>query len=346
MTQNADTSNAMPQLQRVSNFRNPSRIPLQPCYMRRSKTFDYSKRGTYRIILYKDFAAPLLSNVEEAAIPGESPVVTPTALGFMVDSQLMQTNRYFPEANIVYRLIMPDRLFFILYISRDMRKSLKDIISDLKGRCTKALYRHRPSQSKSRKRRPAFMSGYCERLITTYEEQEAEIKDMREEPRRLSMKRNDPELFGRMNEVRLAGMTLHVYGNIFLLRNPLKDYVKISRKCSAGDLEQLWIRWREIERCGGVLVSPFIGKEEKHVRNEALKCKGKVIQIVDVIPTPDNLDEKQRHICHDGRMLIVAMPWASESRRSLSRETAVKMNEMACWLVENAHLLPLSLYRP
>ena len=85
------------------------------------------------------------------------------------------------------------------------------------------------------------------------------------------MRRERPEYFRRINELKIGEKTYQAYGNFQLLDCPFKEQVVVHRADSAEERERKLQEWLYTASNGGVLVSPFISKAEREVRNEAEK---------------------------------------------------------------------------
>lgn len=118
------------------------------------------------------------------------------------------------------------------------------------------------------------------------------------------------------------------YCNLFLLRNPDKTAVKISRKFSAKEKEQLKIQWLSNAENGTVLVSPFISQAEKAIRAEAETFGAKIILI-----THEAFTERFKpsahdfELCEQGRLLIISLGMACHAE--LTRSHCLAMNSLA-----------------
>ncbi|MDE6795015.1 MAG: hypothetical protein K2J63_06880, partial [Muribaculaceae bacterium] len=80
------------------------------------------------------------------------------------------------------------------------------------------------------------------------------------------MRQQFPHFFQRVRKLRIGEKDYEAYGNLFLIRNPDKAAVKISRKFTLEEKQQKQSRWLSDAAKGTVLVSPFISQEEKRIR--------------------------------------------------------------------------------
>lgn len=127
---------------------------------------------------------------------------------------------------------------------------------------------------------------------------------------------------------------MQAYGNLFHLRNPDKYAVKLSRSHTLNQKEELKKLWLSEAIKGSILVSPFISKEEKEIRDLVESRGGKFILIQHQAfgpryKPPGHLFE----LCENGRVLIISL--GLPPKTSLSREICVRMNSLAEALCAN-----------
>jgi hypothetical protein len=127
-----------------------------------------------------------------------------------------------------------------------------------------------------------FEPGFNDKIAWRAGAKDAFYNYIVDNPRRYLVKKIYPEYFYHKLLLTVGERKCGLYGNIFLLDNPVKSFVKLSRiKSRTPDLEQKIKEWEETLRCGGVLVSPFINPEEKVWRDEAIRNGNGIILIVD-----------------------------------------------------------------
>lgn len=142
------------------------------------------------------------------------------------------------------------------------------------------------------------------------------------------MRRQFPQFFQRARRLNIAGGVYEAYGNMFFLRNPDKEAVKISRNFSKEQRAELKHKWLMAAAKGTVLVSPFISPAEREIRTEAEALGANIILLVH-----EAFGERYkpaRHdfeLCTQGRLLIISygLPQGSE----LTRPVCLQMNALA-----------------
>ncbi|MDE6294743.1 MAG: hypothetical protein K2M03_01625, partial [Muribaculaceae bacterium] len=156
---------------------------------------------------------------------------------------------------------------------------------------------------------------------------------IRENPHRLAMQRQFPQFFRRIRRLKIGDGEYEAYGNLFLLRNPDKEAVKISRRFSDEEKARKRYGWLNAAAKGTVLVSPFISRDEKGIRAEAEALGAKIILI-----THESFGERFKpasrdfDLCTSGRLLIISL--GEPSGTTLTRELCLQMNTLAQSIAE------------
>ena len=176
-----------------------------------------------------------------------------------------------------------------------------------------------------------LFSPFNDRIIYNYTQLDRAIKYVGDNPRRLIIKREFPDLFKRYLHLEIAGHEYAAYGNIFLLRGIYLLPVRIHRKWSEEEFRDYEEKCRlEISK-GAIPISPAIHKAEKKIIKMALDSGSRVILLTDqgfearFKPKGRNFD-----LCAEGRLLLLA-PWPENfGRKSTSGYTEFhKMNDLA-----------------
>lgn len=163
------------------------------------------------------------------------------------------------------------------------------------------------------------------------------------------IKSNLKDYFGQPKIITLEGRDYIIYGNFFLLKNPVFSNVRFSSKFSAAELERRCREWEETIRCNGVLVSPFIHGKEKEYRDLAIENGASLIQF-----TRNPIGERFKpagkyfDLCAEGRLLVISTYQGSQGA-TLSRAEAIAMNALAESICKSSgatlHLRPIPRIR-
>lgn len=311
----------------MNDFPVELRRPLVPNGCRRAPWHDYRSRCIYMITLNVAENMPPLSELR--GIPGNHdwpPVAVNLPAGRIVASKISALKLSFPFIKILRRVIMPDHVHFVLFVERGSEYHIGDIISHLKGECTRQMR----LDSGCPENRSFFEDGYHDRILLKEGQLQRMLDYVSDNPRRRLLRLMNPG-FHRRRFIRTAnGVTLETYGNIGLLSDPDIEPVIISRKYSSDQLRSLKICWKRTVENGGVLISPFISQSEKRVLEWAIENGGRIIQILDNGFGERFAPKGRLHtLCDEGRILLVAPCEHSLTPPKISRRSCMEMNGLA-----------------
>ncbi|MDE6297558.1 MAG: hypothetical protein K2L89_06895, partial [Muribaculaceae bacterium] len=153
-----------------------------------------------------------------------------------------------------------------------------------------------------------FEPGYCDKPLYDNRSLEGLYQYIRHNPHRLAMRKQYPQFFQRVRKLHIGEKDYEAYGNLFLFRNPDKEAVKISRSFTSEEKSEKIDRWMHAASQGTILVSPFIGREEKQIRAEAEKRGANIILIThEAFPQRYKPAAHDFNLCTQGRLLIISM---------------------------------------
>ena len=181
-----------------------------------------------------------------------------------------------------------------------------------------------------------FELGYNDRILLYEGQLDRWRHYLSDNPRRLLLKREHPDLFRVRFGLTVAGHTMAAIGNRFLLDYPEKLQVQCSRRLSAEQVEQQKQHCLAEARRGVVLVSPSISTGEKAIMRAALDAGLPLIFLEkDGFTSYTKPGGQFFNACASGRLLILA-PWEHHNRRStITRPECLALNAMAKHLCEN-----------
>ncbi|MDO4336140.1 MAG: hypothetical protein Q4C37_10005 [Bacteroidales bacterium] len=313
--------------------------------LRRADWHDYHSKCFYLITLMKNPSAliPVFSNI----IAKDNAITTDfTWSGWGIYNGIQEFKRYIREVTIWTFVIMPDHVHLIMSADERLDKHFGRYVSYLKTLCTQKV------QSKSRLQyyteEAAFCPGFNDRILLQHRQLQKWNRYIYDNPRRLWLMRSVPDFFLKAalidsdklpSELWPTGQKpmIQLYGNRLLLEYPELCVVRFSRRFS---VETWQIKKRDALRVagnGGVLVSPFIHKEEKAIFEEGVRLGARTIKVI----SDGFLDRAKPqgadfYHCAEGRMLLVAMNAGAFTPTRTSREICERMNKLAVWIAENA----------
>lgn len=327
----------------------------KPSMLRRAVWNDYTDRRIYMVTLVTEGRQPLFGRVighsEAPAGSAEAPAISLSPLGFEVEKEWWASANHHPELSVVALQMMPDHLHGILFVKEKMAKPLGMIIRGFKQACNRhyrelvlglppvqsvALATQQTRRQKTNRRGEdrsqglLFARNYNDRILYGQGQLDRWLHYLADNPRRLLMKREHPDLFRVQRNVEVAGLTFSAIGNRFLLDHPDLLQVQCSRSMKDSEIKAYVDSCLTACRQGAILVSPSISPGEKAAMRAAFEGGFPLIYLQEngftELAKPGG---KRMEACADGRLLILA-PWEHHNERTaISRSQCLSLNEMA-----------------
>ena len=249
---------------------------------------------------------------------------------------------------------MPDHLHGILFVKEKMDKPLGMALRGFKQSCNRhyrelvlgkpvqsvalSTQQTGPQQTAARKDRRGedrthgllFARGYNDKLLLRSGQLETWRRYLADNPRRLLMKREHPDLFRVQCDVTVAGTTFSAIGNRFLLDRPVRLQVQCSRRLTDAEIQVKVKEYLTEARQGAVLVSPAISPGEKAVMRAAFDEGLPLIFLQENgftdLAKPGG---SRMEACARGQLLILA-PWEHHNEAlTIKRSQCLKLNDLA-----------------
>ena len=330
----------------------------KPSMLRRCVGHDYTGRQIYMITMVTEGRRPLFGHVigKSDALEGSdhAPRIVLSELGQRVADEWWAASSHHPEVEVIALQMMPDHLHGILFVKEKMEKPLGMALRGFKQSCNRH-YRELvlgqppvPSvalstqQTKPRDRRGEdrshgmlFARGYNDKLLLRSGQLETWLRYLADNPRRLLMKREHPDLFRVQRNVKVAGTTFSAIGNRFLLDRPVKLQVQCSRRLTKEEIQAKVNEFLTAARQGAVLVSPAISPGEKAIMRAAFDEGLPLVFLQENGFT--NLAKPsgaRMEACARGQLLILA-PWEHHNEAlTIKRDQCLKLNDLARLICE------------
>ena len=182
---------------------------------------------------------------------------------------------------------------------------------------------------------PLFAKGYNDLILRSYEELQIWLNYLRENPRRLMMKRTRPEWLRPFFNLMIGQHTYSGVGNRELLTAVKRKAVRVSRRLSEDQIAEEVKYYLEEAQKGCVLVSPAISPGEKRVMRAAFDAGFPIIVIVENgFTSLSKPHGEQFYACAKGLLLILS-PWEHHNeKRKLTAHQCSQMNLMALEICE------------
>ena len=157
------------------------------------------------------------------------------------------------------------------------------------------------------------------------------FKYLRDNPRRLWVKRNNHHFFTAINGIKIGETPVTVLGNQFLLDYPIKIQVQCSRSLTESEIEEK-CNTLLTQACNSdaVLVSPCISPGEKEIMRRAFDAGfPQIILLENGISSMQKPSGRQFDACAEGRLLLLS-PWKHHNDyHAITREQCLKLNALA-----------------
>ena len=319
---------------------------------RRDDGHDYTERRMYMITIEVEGRRPLFGRLKGNPLAqdgsGDEPDIELTALGKAVRDEWLGIPRYFPQIEVMAVQMMPDHLHGILFVKERLPVHLGQVISGFKAGCRKAqralaageaaaepLRTEKGARSLQAAAAPLqlptlFAKGYNDLILRSYDELPAWCNYLRDNPRRLLLRRACPQWLRPVFGITIGAYTCSAIGNRGLLSAERRVQVRVSRRLVGEALDREVERFLALARSGAVLVSPAISPGEKRIMRSAFDEKLPVIVIVENGFTPMSKPHgEQFYACGEGRLLILS-PWEHHNeKRKVTAQQCGDMNLLA-----------------
>lgn len=313
---------------------------------RRSYWHDYHEPGLYMLTMVIEGRQRLFGTIVGSAKgrPGssEAPHVTLSELGRRVlEEEVPKIHRFYPMVEVWRVAIMPDHIHMLVRVNAPLPqgKHLGHVVRGFKTGCSRAWWRWQdeqvgrlggetpsttaaedaavPEASPSGNRPVLYEQGYHDRIINRPGMLENIKRYMDENPLRARIRQECPRLMERQLHLWIAGREYAAFGNLFLLKYPIKEQVFFHRRDKATGqptelteaFHQEHARLLRVAEEGTVLVTPGISKGEQQVVSDALDaCLPLILLQKDPIGEYWKPSQRCFYACAAGYLLILA-PW-------------------------------------
>ena len=343
---------------------------LKPHMGRRLPDFDYSQRRIYEITIVLEDRRPILGRLVKR---GEGDwAVEPSEIGGIVLACWREITVRWPQVELIEEQLMPEHFHGVLFVKEQLPKgkSLGNIIGSFKSRSTSEVGKYLaarggepnpargegpnrgPGSARGRVRPRFWADGYVDTILFGKGQLARMIHYLRDNPRRLGVKREHPELFKVTRELKIEGIgRFSAIGNHFLLTRSAFHQIQVSRRFFAyardarGNLLKdapPAVATREFEeklaaalaagKGGAVLVSPCISQGEREIARRAFAAGYRVITLANKGFSPlYKPGGKLFESCAAGNLLMLApAQWPYQpAEKPMTRVDALVLNRIA-----------------
>ncbi len=305
-------------------------------FNRRCKNHDYKSRCIYMITMLKSPGIPPFSKIyPDPSASKITPIVEISPTGQIIYDCLKQLRIDYPSLRILRSVVMPDHIHLEIFVTARTRRPLGSILAAFKSGCSAKYHENILHSAQCDDKTSMFQPGYNDKIAFRAGSKDAFFNYIADNPRRYLVRKFYPDYFYHKLQIDINGRQCGLYGNLFLLDNPVKSFVKISRNPErTPDYEKKIAEWEETIRCGGVLVSPFINPLEKSYRDKALQNGNSIIVVTDCRFSDRKKPYKELFSqCEEGRLLLISTEQFSDSPKSMEYCHAQELNSIAAYIV-------------
>ena len=345
------------------------RRPLDPMRHHRETHWDYKGRGIYHITLVVAERYPLFGH-----LTGEKPeeaYVKLSDFGREVLKRLEDIPHVYKEKGFALKILasqmMPDHIHIVIQVVEPLPRSIGAVIRGFKSACT-ALYKREygcpndgtkmqgdgcPNDGTKMQGREQSLqfsriftrretiweqtpAHYHERILHEREQLRAMIDYVHDNPRRLAMKRANPELFRIQEDIESGEVKMRAMGNRFLLEYPIKEALHCSRSMTQKEIDARKKECLTAAEQGTVFVSAAISEGEKQICR-AIREAGYplIVLLADGFPAEDDPHCSYYkpsgvyfEACAAGRLLLVEPDKAELKRPEVVARVAAKVGDI------------------
>lgn len=263
-------------------------------------------------------------------------------LGFAICECIEKLPDFYPEVKIIAKQVMPDHVHFVVQVTAEMKRSIREVMRGWVQGCNKEA-RLRGLQT------PVFAERPFLRPLTRGRQLQAMIDYVHDNPRRAALRKYNPGYFYVKQGVEIEGQVYSVVGNIKLLYasriktvHVHKELVWDAEKGNDKALRDYMNGCVLAARDGAVSISPFISPKETMVRDVLIREGHSIIYLRDNGFPPGDIYKPSGalfDLCAAGKLLLLA-PWPYDPMResrtrqldghvTIARSECVALNGMA-----------------
>ena len=262
--------------------------------------------------------------------------MTLTPIGKIILRELIRIESQYPDVLVRRWVIMPDHLHFVLWVTHKFPYGLGRAVGHFKAKATGML---RKEDAKFASLGISlFAKGFHDRILTRRGMLDSLLNYVETNPLRLLMRRRSRDNFQR-RVIEIGGLIYSAYGNLGLLSDPWRLTIRWSSKYKNGEWERMLQQGKEIARCGGVLISPFINPHEKEAMKDLMLQGARVIKLTEYsIGERWHAKGEDFSLCSQGRLLLLGKEEGGISPHVISRGEAMELNKEARLISDSLRL--------
>ena len=312
---------------------------------RRKAGHDYCSPCIYMITLVLADRKPLLGELCGNDDSHDNCWVRASEFGKLVKKEWKGIPQYYPQVKVLALQLMPDHLHGVLQVTERLPRHLGHVVNGFKKGCNDAWKQLRTGceadcEADARntltpttlvEEENIWEWGYHDRILSHKGQLDRMFKYLRDNPRRLWVKRNNSQFFTVIDGLMIGDVPVTALGNKFLLDYPSKIQVQCSRRLTEEEIKQKGdALLTQACRDDAVLVSPCISRGEKAIMKRAFGAGfPQIILLENGISPMQKPSGRQFDACANGRLLLLS-PWEHHNdHRAITREQCLQLNALA-----------------
>ena len=244
--------------QTINNVERQWRL-VDPMRHHREKGWDYRGRAIYHFTLPVEGRYPLFGTLEGES--AEKAFVRLNPFGRRVCQMLSGLAQFYKEKGyalkVLAQMVMPDHAHLVIQVLEPLPQSIGAVVRGFKSGCTKVYkeeyYCSGENATEVHSDVPVHFARifadrgsiwqqdaayYHERILHAPGQLSRMIDYVKDNPRRLWLKRHNPDLFRMHRDTVLCGLSFTSLGNHFLLQWPDRQLVEMSRSADSASIEK------------------------------------------------------------------------------------------------------------
>ena len=289
----------------------------------RSKRWDYKGEGIYHITMTVAERYPLFGE-----LVGDSPEqarIALTPFGKSINHMVRDLPSFYApkgiEIKVLAAQVMPDHIHLVLQVLEPMERPVGEIVRSFKSAAT-SLYKREynnnatnggnnaakwnashQNENPQHQKGVAFArifastsslwqpnpAGYHDRFLYERGQLRNMIDYVHDNPRRLWLKRANPDLFRIHQQTSIAGVACTTLGNMFLAERPQRAVLQCSRKLTQAEIETRKNECLDDAANGSVFITAAISEGEKQIARALREAGYPLIVLLEKgFPKPDD----------------------------------------------------------
>lgn len=305
----------------------------QDGHSRRASWRDYRSPAIYLLTLVTVDRQPLLGQ-----LVGETIRLSPLGEQIAAEIDRIPTYRDASSIEVYSFVVMPDHVHILIQVHDHLPKHLGSYIGWFKLQCSDRFNELSagPVLADVPARNILFAPEYHDRVLT-HKGQLANMKNyILDNPRRLALKRANPDLFRLHRQTLVGGIACTTLGNIFLADYPQRAVLQCSRSLTPADIAALRDECLAEAANGTIYITAAISEGEKTIARTLREAGFPLIILLENgFPKPDDPHYKYFkpqgvyfEACAAGRLLLVEPSPALLDRPDIAAQVTIKAGDL------------------